>query len=103
MDIISDLDLSALYQFHIEKKGLATLAVRHRPGKRFLLVDDDGQLAGMAKYMQQVKRSLQVLAAEGLSEIAFSSMHIAEPEIFNYMNEGIYTMIDFYLRLAAES
>ena len=31
---------------------------------------------------------------EGLSEIAFSSMHIVEPEIFNYMNEGIYSMID---------
>ena len=29
-------------------------------------------------------------------------MHIVEPEIFNYMNEGIYTMTTLYLRLAAE-
>ena len=29
-------------------------------------------------------------------------MHIVEPEIFNYMSEGIYTMIDLYLKLAAE-
>src|SRR5512140_1039455 len=35
VDIISDLDLSALYSLHADKKGLATLAVRHRPGKRF--------------------------------------------------------------------
>ena len=43
VDIISDLDLSALYRLHLEKKGLATLAVRHSPGKRFLLVDKKGQ------------------------------------------------------------
>jgi len=27
-------------------------------------------------------------------------MHIVEPEIFNYMHEGIYSMIDLYLNLA---
>ena len=40
VDIISAFDLSSLYNLHLEKKGLATLAVRHRPGKRFLLVDN---------------------------------------------------------------
>ncbi len=47
----------------------------------------------------------QILAgvtADGLSEIAFSSMHIVEPEIFNYMHEGIYSMITLYLDLASE-
>jgi NDP-sugar pyrophosphorylase family protein len=29
-------------------------------------------------------------------------MHIAEPEIFNYMSEGIYSMVTLYLNLAAE-
>jgi NDP-sugar pyrophosphorylase family protein len=29
-------------------------------------------------------------------------MHIVEPEIFNYMEEGIYSLIDLYLRLASE-
>ena len=46
VDIISDLDLSMLLRTHLEKKGLATLAVRHRPGKRFLLIDNTGQLRG---------------------------------------------------------
>lgn len=101
VDIISDLDLSALYKMHIEKKGLATLAVRHRPGKRFLLVDSQGQLQGW----RNIATGEQILAggnAEGLMEIAFSSMHIAEPEIFNYMAEGIYTLIDLYLKLAPD-
>ena len=101
VDIISDLDLSALYRLHLEKKGLATLAVRNRPGKRFLLIDKYGQMQGW----RNISTGEQILTgstAEGLTEIAFSSMHIVEPEIFNYMSEGIYTMITLYLSLAAE-
>ena len=101
VDIISDLDLNVLFRKHIEKKGLATLAVRHRPGKRFLLIDDDGQLRGW----RNISTGQQILAGvkdDGLSEIAFSSMHIVEPEIFNYMHEGIYSMIDLYLNLARD-
>jgi NDP-sugar pyrophosphorylase family protein len=101
VDIISNLDLSDLYRTHIEKKGLAVLAVRHRPGKRFLLIDDCGQLRGW----RNISTGEQILAGvsnEGLSEIAFSSMHIVEPEIFSYMTEGIYTMVDLYLKLAAK-
>lgn len=100
VDIISDLDLSALYRLHLEKKGLATLAVRNRPGKRFLLIDKYGQMQGW----RNISTGEQILTgstAEGLTEIAFSSMHIVEPEIFNYMSEGIYTMITLYLSLAA--
>jgi NDP-sugar pyrophosphorylase family protein len=101
VDIISDLDLSALFRLHIERKGLATLAVRNRPGKRFLLVDSQGLLRGW----RNVSTGEEILSGEteeALTQIAFSSMHIVEPEIFNYMSEGIYTMIELYLRLAAD-
>jgi NDP-sugar pyrophosphorylase family protein len=99
VDIISDFDLSALCRVHLEKKGLATLAVRHRPGKRFLLIDKDGQLRGWRNIITGEK-ILAGITEEGLSEIAFSSMHIVEAEIFNYMNEGVYSMIALYLKLA---
>ncbi len=101
VDIISDFNLTALYRFHLEKKGLASLAVRHRPGKRFLLVDDHGQMRGW----RNISSGEQILACasdQGLSEIAFSSMHIVEPEIFKYMTDGIYSMVTLYLELAAE-
>lgn len=101
VDIISDLDLAALYSSHLAGKGIATLAVRNRPGKRFLLVDKAGQVRGW----RNISSGEQILAGpaeDGLSEIAFSSIHIVEPEIFNYMQEGIYTMIDLYLKLAAD-
>jgi MurNAc alpha-1-phosphate uridylyltransferase len=99
VDIISDLDLSALYTAHIKKKGLATLAVRHRPGKRFYLIDNKGLIRGW----RNVSTGDQILAGKAdteLSEIAFSSMHIMNPEIFTYMKEGIYTFTSLYLELA---
>ena len=101
VDIISDFDLTSLYRLHSNKKGLATLAVRHRPGNRFLLVDYEGQLRGW----RNISTGEQILAGAdetGLTEIAFSSMHIVDPEIFNYMHEGVYSMVTLYLSLAAE-
>lgn len=101
VDIISDFDLSALYRLHVQKKGLAMLAVRHRTGKRFLLVDRNGQMRGW----RNISTGEQILAGvmeDGLSEIAFSSMHIVEPEIFKYMHEGIYSMVSLYLKLASD-
>lgn len=101
VDIISDLDLSALYNFHIQKKGLATLAVRDRPGNRFFLIDKSGLIRGW-RNKATGDQIIPAASSEELSEIAFSGMHIIEPEIFDYMNEGIYTLTSLYLRLAAE-
>jgi NDP-sugar pyrophosphorylase family protein len=101
VDIISDLDISALHNFHHKKKGLATLAVRHRPGNRFYLIDKEGIIRGWRNNStgEQILTSKQ---SENLSEIAFSSMHIVEPEIFKYMREGVYTMTTLYLKLATD-
>lgn len=101
VDIISDFNLTDLYRFHVEKKGLATLAVRHRPGKRFYLINDEGLIRGW----RNISTGEQILAQnreEKLSEIAFSSMHIAEPEMFEYMHDGKYSFTDLYLLLAKD-
>jgi MurNAc alpha-1-phosphate uridylyltransferase len=101
VDIISDLDLGALYRFHLERKGLVTLAVRHRAGRRFLLVDESGRLRGW----RNISTGEEILCGtedNGFQEIAFSSMQIVEPEIFSFMEEGIYTLVDLYLDLAAD-
>jgi NDP-sugar pyrophosphorylase family protein len=101
VDIISDLDLSALNKFHVEKKGLATLAVRNRQGNRLYLVDQSGLIRGWCNKATG-ERILTSTVLEGLSEIAFSGMHIVEPEIFNYMSDGVYTLTSLYLSLAGK-
>lgn len=101
VDIISDLDLSALYRYHLEKRGLATLAVRNRPGKRFYLVDKIGRIRGW----RNIATGEQILASSsvtGLDQIAFSGMHIVEPGIFNFMHEGVYSLTTLYLDLASK-
>lgn len=101
VDIVSDLNLSELYKYHLLRKGLATLAVRHRPGNRFLLIDSSGILRGWRNNATG-EQILTGASNENLSEIAFSGVHIIEPVIFKYMDRGIYTMTTLYLRLAAE-
>ena len=101
-DIISDFDIRALLKYHKEKKGLATLATRHRPGKRYILVDTEGRLRGWRNVETGEEKLRGVQVSEGLDEIGFSSMHIVEPEIFKYMHSGKYSMIDLYLELAAD-
>ncbi len=100
-DIITDFDLNSLLDYHLKKGGLATLAVRHRPGNRFLLVDDEGLLCGWCNNLTG-ERIISRGNGEKLSEIAFSSMHIIDPEIFRYMSEGVFSMTPLYLRLASE-
>lgn len=101
VDIISDFNIPSLYKLHLQKKGLATLAVRHRPGKRFLLIDNSDRVRGWRNIATGEMKPAG-LNPEGLSELAFSSMHIVEPEIFKYMHEGIYSMIDLYLNLVSQ-
>ncbi len=101
VDIISDLNLSELYKYHLLRKGLATLAVRHRPGNRFFLIDSSGILRGWRNNATG-EQILTGAVNENLSEIAFSGVHIIEPVIFKYMDRGIYTLTSFYLKLAVE-
>ncbi len=101
VDIISDFNLTELYHAHIKNKGLATLAVRHRPGNRFYLIDRRGDIRGW----RNISTGEEIIAGkvdEELYEIAFSSMHIMDPEIFSYMKEGIYTFTSLYLELAKD-
>lgn len=99
VDIITDLDLSALYNYHLEKNGIATLAVRHRKGNRFFLIDNSGILRGW----RNIATGEEIMASSfqgNLSEIAFSGIHIIDPLIFKYMQEGAYSLTTFYLEIA---
>lgn len=99
VDIISDLDIGAMFNYHFEKKGLATLAVRNRPATRVYLIDKSGRIRGWYNRTTG-EEILTGIPKENLSEIAFSSIHILEPDIFNYMHDGVYSLTSLYLELA---
>lgn len=102
VDIFTDLALSDLYQKHISSDALATLAVRHRPGNRFFLVDKSGRVRGWRNVATK-EEIITVNSSKGLEEIAFSGIHVISPEILDMMPEGIYSMTSIYLMLAGKN
>lgn len=101
VDILTDLNLRNLYHAHMETRPLATLAVKSRPGSRFLLFDRDYRLCGWKNFKTgEEKISIALVRPNPL---AFSGIHLVEPEIFDLITEnGVFSIIDVYLRLAGQ-
>ncbi|MGD0582115.1 MAG: sugar phosphate nucleotidyltransferase [Bacteroidales bacterium] len=97
-DIITDLDLAALYRFHKMNNGIATLAVAERNDNRVFLINREGIICGWLN-RKTGERIISRNEKDPLTEIAFSGIHIVSPDIFNYMNEGVYSMTSLYLQL----
>lgn len=102
VDIITDLDLIAMFKYFKAKGGMAVAAVRHRPDKKFFLIDRAGRLRGWCNTATG-ERSIPGKFKGELSLIANSSVHIISPEIFKYMHEGIYSLVTLYLELIADN
>ena len=100
VDTITNIDLLDYYNYHIKAKALATLLVRHRPGSRFFLFNEEKQLCGW----ENVVTGEKILAKSEdpkLDQIAFSCLHVIDPSIFNLIGkEGCFSIIDTYLKLA---
>lgn len=100
-DIVTDMDLYHLLEYHKKMNGLATLAVRQRKGNRYFLVNSDGLLRGWCNKATGERIIVSEKPGE-LTETGFSGIHIIDPAIFNYMYEGIYSMTSLYLELASK-
>ena len=99
VDEFTDLDLPAMYRQHVASGALATLAVRHRPGNRMLLVDASGRLRGWRNNATK-EEILTVESNRKLEEVGFSGIQMLSPAIFDLMQEGIYSLTSLYLMLA---
>jgi NDP-sugar pyrophosphorylase family protein len=99
VDVVSTIDLQRMAQFHKDNRALATLAVQQRETSRYLLFDEQLQLCG-----RRIGREAEpeiVRAAPKTDALAFSGIHVISPRLFTLMKEeGIFSIIDTYLRLA---
>jgi len=101
VDVISTIDLARMMRFHTEQNALATLAVQDRETSRYLLFDEGGELCGR-RAGRDGKAEL-VRPARETQALAFSGIHVISPRIFSKMQEeGAFSIIPAYLRLAAE-
>jgi NDP-sugar pyrophosphorylase family protein len=86
---------------HKESGALATLAVQERKTSRYLLFDEHALLCGR----RLVKEGKTEIArpSQHLSELAFAGIHVISPRIFPLLTEeGVFSIVPAYLRLAAQ-
>jgi N-acetyl-alpha-D-muramate 1-phosphate uridylyltransferase len=101
-DILSDIDLSAMYQQHTRNNADATLCVSQRPSSRYLLSDSSGYLCGW----QSIKTAETLWVekpVKNVRQFAFNGIHIiSEKFIKKFKAESNYPIIPEYLRLAKD-
>ncbi len=101
VDVLSTIDFARMARFHMEHDALATLAVQDRPTSRPLLFDEHGLLRGRAA--KHDTSSSPIPSAPECASLAFAGIHVLSPRIFAKMQEeGAFSIIDAYVRLAAQ-
>lgn len=118
VDIVSNIDLRAMLQFHNDHHALATLAVQSRPSSRQLLFDKNLHLiareSGTAKRFSIAPSAMNFGCApeaatnpqysQQLHALAFSGIHILSPRLLPMLTEStpVFSIIDSYLRLSSQ-
>lgn len=101
VDVISAIDFQRMMEWHKESQSLATLAVQERETARYLLFDEETQLCG--RRILREKKDEVVRGAGKLEALAFTGIHIISPRLLTLLSEeGVFSIIDAYLRLAAQ-
>lgn len=99
-DVVSNIDLSALIDFHRKHQPIATLAIRKRVSSRYLLFNEDYRLVGWQNVKTDERR---ISVAQQLqAPFGFSGIQVISPRLFNYMpdEEQKFSIIDTYLEAA---
>ncbi len=99
VDVLSNLNLEDLLNYHVNTGGIATLAVRNRKTSRYLLFDEEMRLGGwenISSGQEKIVRNSRLL-----KPFAFSGIQFIEPRIFDLITESNkFSLIALYLRLA---
>jgi len=102
VDVLSNIDLQLFRKYHIDRGGLATLAVRNRKTSRYLAFDESLQLSGWKN--SSTGEEISSRNMQNCSLLAFSGIQLIDPSIFKLITEtGKFPLIPLYLRLAREN
>lgn len=102
VDVLSAIDLGALYAQHTQSGALATLAVQPRSAGRALLFDPAGRLAGWEE-APGGRREWAGAPSSDVERLGFCGIHAMSPALLNRLTEsGAFPIVTAYLRLAGE-
>lgn len=101
VDILSNLNLNILLAEHKKTGALATLVVRNRETQRYLKFDSEQKLVGWINKKNGETKIANPGSFSNSVEMAFSGIHIVQPQIFDLMpKKNKFSIIDLYLELA---
>lgn len=108
VDILSDMNLKELYDFHMQSGSVATLLASRRTTSHYLLFDTERKLRGwINKDTGQVKPEGFHYDESLYREYAFSGIHVFSPAVFRLMEaprwEGKFSIMDFYLATCGQT
>ena len=105
VDILSNVDIKALWNEHLNSGSAATLLVSKRSSSRALLFNEEGNLTAWTnKNTGEIKTPYESVDIASLEEFAFSGIHVFSPSLFKYFSEypEKFSIIDFYLNTCKE-
>lgn len=99
VDIISNINLGALFRAHLQSNALATLAVSPRQSNRAFLFDGQMLLCGWENRDSQ-QQIVERPATSPLQRFAFAGIHVIGPQFFTLEHPaGAFPIVPEYLRL----
>lgn len=99
VDMLTDMDLAKMLEFHAAHKAKITMAVTKRLTSRNFLFNDQGRLCGWINTQTGEQRMSR--ADQPLIPKAYSCINIFEPSVFPLITrEGAFSIIDLYIDVA---
>ncbi|AHW58493.1 Nucleotidyl transferase [Draconibacterium orientale] len=101
VDILSNINLQDVISAHKQSNAIATLVVRQRETQRYFKFDSEHNLVGWINKKTSETKVSRPGNFEKATEMAFSGIHIVEPQIFDFMPaEDRFSIVQVYLELA---
>jgi len=98
VDVLTNLDLGKMIDFHKDNESFATLAVMKRESSRYLLFDEHMILCGWTNNKtREQKISREVLE---MQPFAFSGIQVLSHRILDMPFTGKFSLVDLYLHFA---
>ena len=85
-DIVSDIDLQQLIDFHLTSHNFATLAVHDYPEFNKLAIDERGFFRGFSS------------SSGGKKNLAFTGIAVYQPEFLRFLPSGVSSVTDAWLK-----
>lgn len=100
VDIVSEIDIHGLEEFHISNNCLASLCVRHRNTNRFLLFNQNMKLVGWTNELKGEFRWVDGKQNK-MQQFAFNGIYMISPQFINHIHQhGNFSIIDTWLDIA---